>query len=434
MGMTIAEKILAKGAQVDTVRIGDLVTVKVDTSIVLDMNFIPGMWDKVTRLDDPSKVIVIHDHLIPARDVQAAEAMSRGREFVDRWGIERFHDAGGDQGIVHQIVADRAYALPGEILVCCDSHTCSAGALNAAGRGIGSPELAYVLTKGTAWFKVGQTVRYELHGELPRGVAAKDVFLQIAGEHGDHAGMNIEYAGPAMAGLSLDARRTLSAMAAELSAEFAIWEPDDILLDYVAERATRPYEPVWADADADYHDVRRVDLSTIEPYVGLPDSLVHNTVPLSQLDESVRIDQAFIGSCANGTLEDIRSAAEVLRGQRVADGVRLIVTPGSQQIYREAVRLGYVETLSEAGAVITPSSCGACGGLTMGLLAGEEVCITSSTRNFKGRMGSNRAQIYMGSSATVAASAIAGEIVDPRSASPSAAMPTPASIATGGAS
>lgn len=416
MGMTIAEKILARGAQADTVRVGDLVTVKVDTTIVLDMNFIPGMWDKVTRLDDPSRVIVIHDHLIPARDVQAAEAMSRGREFVERWGIERFHDAGGDQGIVHQIVADRAYGLPGEILVCCDSHTCSAGSLNAAGRGIGSPELAYALTKGTAWFKVGETVRYEFFGELPPGVAAKDVFLRIAGEYGDHAGMNLEYAGPAMATLSLDARRTLSAMAAELSAEFAIWEPDDIMLDYVAARAMRPYEAVWADAGASYHDVRSVDLSTLEPYVGLPDSLVRNTVPLSELDGPVKINQAFIGSCANGTLEDIRAAAEILDGEKVAAGVRLIVTPGSQQIFREATRLGYMGILVDAGAVVTPSSCGACGGLTMGLLAGDETCITSSTRNFKGRMGSKNAKIYMGSSATVAASAIAGEIVDPRRA------------------
>lgn len=425
MGMTITEKILARGAMADTVRVGDLVTVRVDTAIVLDMNFIPGLWDKVTRVDDPSRVIVIHDHLVPARDVQAAEAMARGREFVERWGVERFHDAGGDQGIVHQIVADRAYALPGEILVCCDSHTCSTGSLNAAGRGIGSPELAYVLTKGTAWFKVGETVRYEFHGELPPGVAAKDVFLTIAGEYGDHSGMNLEYAGPAMAGLSLDARRTLSAMAAELSAEFAIWEPDQVLLDYVDARATRPYEPVWADPDADYHDVRRIDLAAIEPYVGLPDSLVHNTRPLAELTEPVKIDQAFIGSCANGTLEDIRTAAEIVEGRRVADGVRFIVTPGSQEIYREASRRGYVGTLVEAGAVITPSSCGACGGLTMGLLAGDEVCITSSTRNFKGRMGSKDARIYMGSSATVAASALAGVIVDPRTVgSPAAGSST----------
>lgn len=414
MSLTIAEKILARGSQTDKVHVGEIVTVKVDTTIVLDMNFIPGLWDKVTRVDDPSKVVVIHDHLIPARDIQAAEAMSRGREFVERWGIDRFHDSGSDQGIVHQIVADRAYGLPGEILVCCDSHTCSAGSLNAAGRGIGSPELAYALTKGTAWFKVGETVRYELHGELQPGVAAKDVFLKIAGEYGDHAGMNIEYAGPAMANLSLDARRTLSAMAAELSAEFAIWEPDDIMLDYVAERATRPYEPVWADTDANYYDIRRIDLSSIDPYVGLPDSLVHNTKPLSQLEGSIKIDQAFIGSCANGTLEDIAAAAEILKGCRVATGVRLIITPGSQEIYRQASRLGYVETLADSGAVITPSSCGACGGLTMGLLAGGETCITSSTRNFKGRMGSKDAQIYMGSSATVAASALAGEIVDPR--------------------
>ncbi|GAA1022358.1 3-isopropylmalate dehydratase large subunit [Acrocarpospora pleiomorpha] len=416
MGMTIAEKILARGAQADVVRPGDLVTVKVDTAIVLDMNFIPGMWDTVRKMHDPSRVIVIHDHLIPARDVQAAEAMARGREFVERWGIERFHDVGGDQGIVHQVVADRAYGLPGEILVCCDSHTCSVGVLNCAGRGLGTPELAYVLCKGTAWFKVGETVRYELHGELPPVVATKDVFLRIAGEYGSHEGMNLEYAGPGIANLSLDARRTLSTMAAELSAEFAIWEPDDVLLDYVAPLATRPYEPVWPDAGADYRDVRRLDLAEMEPYIGLPDKVVHNAVPITELRGPVKVDQCFIGSCANGTLDDIASAAQIVHGQKVAPGVRLIVTPGSQQIYREAMRLGYIQSLMDAGAVVTPSSCGACGGLTMGLLAGNETCITSSTRNFKGRMGSRAARIYMGSSATVAASALAGEIVDPRTA------------------
>lgn len=414
MGLNMTEKILAKGAQRDAVSVGDLVTVKVDTVIVLDMNFIPGLWDKVTKVADPAKVIVIHDHLVPARDVQAADAMSHGREFVRRWGIKRFHDAGSDQGIVHQLVADHGYALPGEILVCCDSHTCSSGVFNNASRGIGSPELAYALTKGVAWFKVGATVRYEFHGKLRPGVAAKDVFLQIAGMYGDHAGMNLEFGGPAMATLSLDARRTISAMAAELSAEFAVWEPDDVLLDYIEARATHRYDTVEPDADADYHDVREIDLGQTEPHVGLPDNLVHNTRPLSELGEPVKISQAFIGSCANGTLDDIRTAAEILRGERVASGVRLIVTPGSQQIYRDAVRLGYVAILAEAGAVITPSSCGACGGLTMGLLAGNDVCITSSTRNFKGRMGSKDAKIYMGSSATVAASAIAGEVADPR--------------------
>ncbi len=416
MGMTVAEKILARGAGLDRVRPGDVVTVQVDTAIVLDMNFIPGLWHRVRELHDPSRVIVIHDHLVPARDLQAAEAMARGREFVARWGIERFHDAGGDQGIVHQVVADQAYGLPGEILVCCDSHTCSAGMLNCAGRGLGAPELTYALCKGTSWFKVGETIRYELHGALEPIVAAKDVFLHLASRYGSHAGDNIEYGGPAMAALSLDARRTLSTMAAELSAEFAIWEPDDVLLDYVAPRAARPYEPVYPDRDADYADVRPIDLSSIEPHIGLPDSLVHNALPIDQLDGPVHLDQCFIGSCANGTLEDLATAAAIVRGRRVSPSVRFIVTPGSQHIYREAARLGYVDTLTQAGAVVTPSSCGACAGLTMGVLAAGETCLTSSTRNFKGRMGSSQARIFMGSSATVAASALAGEITDPRTA------------------
>jgi len=416
MGMTIVEKILAAKGGRDTVRPGDLVTVDIDTAIVLDMNFIPGIHVEILKLAHPERVIVIHDHLGPARDIQAADAMAMGREFVKRWNIERFHDVGYDGGIAHQIVADHAYALPGETLVCPDSHTCSAGVFNCAARGLGGPEFNYALCKGTSWFRVGRTIRYELEGELGHGVYTKDVFMALAGRYGSHAGDNIEYGGSAMPSLSLDARRTLSTMAAELSAEFAVWEPDEVMLDYVAARAARPFTPVYPDSDAEYEAVRTLDLGEIEPSVGLPDALIHNTAPISELGAPVPIQQAFIGSCANGTVDDIATAAQIVAGHRVAANVRLVVTPGSQQIFREATRRGYVETLSDAGAIVTPSGCGACGGITMGLVGAGETCITSSTRNFKGRMGSPRASIYMGSSATVAASALEGVIVDPRPA------------------
>ena len=416
MGMTVTEKILASRSGRDRVGPGDLVTVRVDTAVMLDMNFIPGMYYEVLQLPDPDRVIVMHDHLSPARDVQAADAMTRGREFVEKWGIERFHDVGYDGGIAHQIIADRAYSLPGEIIVCPDSHTCSAGVLNSAGRGLGGPEFIYAMCKGTSWFQVGRTIRYELVGALNEGVYTKDVFLKLAGEYGSHAGDNIEYGGPGMASLSLDARRTLSTMGAELSAEFAVWEPDDVLIDYVTPRAARPFEPAHPDGDADYEDVRVLDLGRVEPYVGLPHALISNTQPIDALSEPVPVHQAFIGSCASGTLDDMAAAAAIVRGERVADGVRLVVTPGSQQIFREGSRLGYVGDLVDAGAIVTPAGCGACGGIAMGLVGAGETCITSSTRNFRGRMGSPDAQIFMGSSATVAASALAGVIVDPRPA------------------
>jgi 3-isopropylmalate/(R)-2-methylmalate dehydratase large subunit len=416
MTMTVAEKILARGSGRDAVRPGDLVTVEVDTAVVLDMNFVPGNGYEVLALADPARVIVMHDHLAPARDVQAADAMSRGRRFVEKWNIERFHDVGYDGGIAHQIIADHAYSLPGEIIVCSDSHTCSAGVLNSAGRGLGAPEFTYALCKGTSWFQVGETIRYEFVGALPPHVYAKDVFLMLAERFGSHAGQNIEYGGAGMANLSLDARRTLSAMGAELSAEFAIWEPDEVLLDYVRARARRPFVPAYPDAGADYLDVREIVLDEAEPFVGLPHALIHNTVPISALPEPVPIQQCFIGSCANGTLDDIASAAAILSGRRIARSTRLVITPGSQHIYREAVRLGYVEALSDAGALVTPAGCGACGGISMGLVGAGETCLTSSTRNFKGRMGSPEASIYMASSATVAASALTGVITDPRTA------------------
>ncbi|MFQ5342363.1 MAG: aconitase/3-isopropylmalate dehydratase large subunit family protein [Anaerolineae bacterium] len=414
MGMTITEKILARAAGQETVRPGDIVVVGVETAVVLDISFFLDQTRWPVRLFDPDKVVVIHDHLSPPKNIRTAEAVLKGRRFVQEHGITRFHDVGARQGIVHQLVADEAYALPGTVLLCEDSHTCSAGALNCCARGIGSPELTYVLCKGETWFAVGPTIRYDLVGSLPHLVSAKDAFLFIADHYGSHEQTNMEFGGPAMPQLSLNARRTLSTMAAEVSAEFAIWEPDDILMEHVRSRTARPCFPTYPDPDADYLDVRTLDLDQLEPYVALPDTVVHNTVPVSELDEQVKVDQCFVGSCSNGTLDDLATAASIVAGKQVAPGVRFIVTPGSQAICREAARQGIIDILIEAGALITPSACGVCGGIDYGVLAGEEVCLTSSTRNFKGRMGSSEAKIYISSSATVAATAITGYITDPR--------------------
>lgn len=412
--MTIAEKILARAAGRDSVAPGDLVVVKVDTAIVLDIGFYPGLWRWPRRLFDPDRVVVVHDHVVPPKDVQSAEALQTGRRFVERYGVSRFHDVGRDQGISHQIAADEAYALPGTVLVCIDSHTCSGGALNCCARGIGAAELIYVLCTGETWFRVAPTIRYELAGRLRPAVTTKDVFLHIAARYGSHANRNVEFGGPAMATLALDARRTLSTMAAEVSAEFALWEPDDLLLAHVRSRTERPFRPTWPDPDACYEDVRTIDLDALEPYVALPDYVAGNAVPVGELDASVKLDQCFVGSCANGTLDDLATVAAIVRGKQVAAGVRFIVTPGSQRIYREAARRGIIATLIEAGCLVTTSACGACAGLDLGVLGPGEVCLTASTRNFKGRMGSPEAKIYIGSPATVAASALTGRITDPR--------------------
>ena len=258
----------------------------------------------------------------------------------------------------------------------------------------------------------GETIRYDFTGRLGAGVTTKDVFLHIANIYGEHANQNVEFGGPGMSHLSMNARRTIATMGAEISADFAIFEADDVLIDYVRARNPAPFEPQNPDADATYRDRRTIALDTMEPLVALPDQVVNNAVPVGQV-AGEKIDQAFIGSCANGTLDDFAIAAHVLKGRHVASGVRLIVTPGSQAVYREALRAGYVQILAEAGAVITNATCGACSGGHLGVLGPGEICITASTRNFKGRMGDPSARIYMASPATVAASAIRGVITHP---------------------
>jgi 3-isopropylmalate/(R)-2-methylmalate dehydratase large subunit len=413
MGMTIAEKILARKSGQRKVAPGDLVTVEVDTVILFDNNFMPSQWRDILKLKDRDRVIVVLDHRVPAATQASAAAHRTARGFVARFDIARFHDVGYSQGISHQLVADHGYALPGTVLLCSDSHTCSAGVFNCVARGVGAPDVMFAATKGETWFRVGETVRYELQGALPRAVTMKDAFLQIAGRYGDHATMNVEYGGPGIAGLSINARKTLTTMSAELSAEFATFEPDDVMLEWVRARNPAPFEPACPDRDAHYAAVRRIDLSTLEPLVAFPDSVVENSRPVAAA-AGTPIDQAFVGSCANGTLDDLELVAAVLNGRRVSPKVRFLVTPASQNVYREAARRGILNTLVEAGAVVTPATCGACGGGHMGVLGPDETCITATTRNFKGRMGDASARIYMGSPATVAASAIRGLIADPR--------------------
>jgi 3-isopropylmalate/(R)-2-methylmalate dehydratase large subunit len=413
MGMTIAEKILARKSGQKKVGPGDLVTVEVDTVVLIDNSFTRSRWREINKVRDPDRIVVVFDHRVPASTEDSADAHRTGRRFVKKFGIKRFHDVGYDQGISHQLVADHGYALPGTLLVCSDSHTCSAGVFNCLARGVGEPDVVYSAIKGETWFRVGETIRYELEGKLSTAVTTKDAFLQIAGRHGDHATQNIEWGGSGVSGLSIAARKTLTTMSAELSAEFSTFEADAVMTEWLSARNPRPVEPVNPDRDAQYAAVRRVNLSALEPLVAFPDSVVENSRPVAEA-AGIRIDQAFIGSCANGTMDDLRLTAQVLAGRRVSPHVRLIITPGSQTVYREAAREGLLATLSDAGAVVTPSTCGACGGGHLGILGPDEVCITASTRNFKGRMGAPSAKIYMGSPATVAASAVKGAICDPR--------------------
>jgi 3-isopropylmalate/(R)-2-methylmalate dehydratase large subunit len=271
-----------------------------------------------------------------------------------------------------------------------------------------------IMCTGTTWFQIAPTVRYELDGVKPDTVSGKDIFLHIANEYGDAANLNLEFGGPGLSSIPMHDRRTIATQGAEVSADFSTFEADDLLARFLDDSDVTGYTAAAPDHDAGYHDVRHIDLAALEPYVARPGTVSRNGLPVSRLGKQ-KVDQAFIGSCANGQLEDLAIAAHLLRGKTVAPGVRLLVTPASQAVYRQAMRLGYLQDIADAGGVITNSTCGACFGYHMGVIGPGEVCITSSTRNFTGRMGSTEAEIFMASPATVAASAISGYITDPRS-------------------
>ena len=412
--MTMIEKILARAAGKSVVRPGDIVVCKPDIVVGLDLPIsTEGAWHRPKKVFDPEKVVLVFDHSIPAPTIQDASGMIEGRRFAREFGLKHFFDV-GQHGICHVILAENGLARPGELLVCADSHTCASGALNCAGRGAGLMDTLQAMTKGVIWYPVSPSVRYEFEGTLPMHVSGKDVFFHIAQEFGGHSNTSVEFGGPGLLNLPMSDRRTIATMCAEISAEFALFEYDTITAQYLEGRLDRPAQPVAPDPGADYADVRRIDLSSLEPYVVMPDAVPNNAKRVSDFHDTVPIQQAFIGSCANGKIEDLRIAADVVRGKKVAPGVRFIVTPGSQAVYLQAIQEGIVETLIKAGAVVTNSTCGACFGGHMGVMAAGENCITASTRNFKGRMGSAEAKIYMGSPATVAASALAGVITDPR--------------------
>ena len=411
MGMTIIEKIFARKAGLDSVSPGDTVVVDIDMTVLIDLQF-ATMWIQPNRIHDADKLAVVMDHAVPAPTIKDAAGGPHARKFVADFGIDRFYDV-GRHGICHQVIAENGLARPGEILACTDSHTCAAGAYNTAARGLGPAEIYSIMCTGTTWFQIAPTVRYELDGVKPNTVSGKDIFLHIANEYGDAANLNLEFGGSGLAGIPMHDRRTIATQGAEVSADFSTFEADDVLTGFLDSTGVHGYVSAASDPDAGYHDIRHIDLAALEPYVARPGTVSRNGLPVSRLGKQ-KVDQAFIGSCANGQLEDLEIAARVLRGKTVAPGVRLLITPASQAVYREAMRLGYLQDIADAGAVITNSTCGACFGYHMGVVGPGEVCITSSTRNFTGRMGSSEAEIFMASPATVAASAITGYITDPR--------------------
>lgn len=415
MKMTMSHKILAKHAGISQVRPGDIVTCRPDWAVVHDMFFnVDGqdIYKKVSHLDHPDRCIVLLDHAVPAPTTRDAAGAVYARKFCAKHGIRNFIDV-GDHAVIHQAMAERGYAAPGRLLVGADSHTCSSGAFNCASRGLGPADMTYVFCTGETWFTAAPTILYRLSGELPKGVTGKDVFLYIAGIYGDATGMNVEFAGSGLASLSISQRQSISTMCAEINAEFVVFPYDDRLKAYLKERGDEDIDPIEPDADAEYYDIRDINLSDMVPYVAKPDFIPGNCVPVTET-EGVKVDQVVVGSCSNGRLEDLRTVADLLKGKHIAKGVRMIITPASQRIYLQAVRSGIAEILTEAGCVITNATCGCCYGGHMGLLGPGERCLSTTTRNFKGRMGAADSEVMLCSPATAAASALTGVVTDCR--------------------
>ena len=419
MGMTMAEKVLARASGRREVKPGEYVTAKVDQ--VMSQEAFAEVYrvlkeEGVERVWDPNKIAILLDHYVPAPTIAHAEVHKLIREGVKKLGIESWHDMRA--GICHQIMGEKGHIIPGELILGTDSHSTTYGAFGAAGSGIGVSEMAYVLATGELWMRVPSTIKFVIKGDLPERVTSKDIILFIAGKYTTEVAQYkaVEFKGPTVERMSIASRMTMANMGVEIGAKFAFFEADqktlDYLLQYVREEAKKRVGIFKADPDARYEQVYEIDVSRLEPQVAFPHD-VGNVRSISAVGD-MKVNQAFLGSCTNGRFEDLEIAAAILKGKKVHPETRLLVFPASWEIYLEALREGILETLIEAGAVVCNPGCGPCFGGHMGLLAAGERCIASSNRNFKGRMGSTEAEVYLGSPATVAASAIAGRIVDPR--------------------
>ncbi len=420
LGQTMAEKVLESHVVRGTVRPGKFIVARVDRLMVhevLGSRVIP-LLDRmgVTRVWDPEDIVVVNDHWAPAPDIRSAVIHRRNRQFVSEHGIPHFFDVG--KGICHQVLPEAGLARPGELIVGCDSHTNTYGAFNAFATGLAATDSAVIIATGKCWFRVPESIRVEIEGEFPEMVTSKDLILRVIGELGTDGAnyMAVEFHGGLVDRMSVASRMTTCNMSVEAGAKTAMMGVNDAVREWLKRRAPgADWDAVEPDEDAEYYRVMRIDLSEEElgPMVAGP-YLPTNVRPVS-VYEGIRIDQAFLGSCTNGRLEDIALAAQVMEGHRVHRSVRFIVTPASREVYLEALRAGYIEALTEAGAVVTNPTCGACVGGHLGVLAGNEVCISTSNRNFRGRMGDRESQVYLASPATVAASAVTGKITDPRS-------------------
>lgn len=416
MGMTMSQKILAKKAGLDSVAAGQLINADIDlvlgndiTTPVAIAEFEKYGFDSVYS---KTGIAIVCDHFTPNKDIKAAQLSKRCREFAGKYDIKHYYDV-GRMGIEHALLPEQGMVAPGELVVGADSHTCTYGALGAFSTGFGSTDMAAAMATGKCWFKVPSAIRFNLTGKPSKWVSGKDVILHIIGMIGVDGALyqSMEFGGDGLASLSMDDRLTMANMAIEAGAKNGIFEVDDITLAYEKGRVSRSFEVFKPDADAVYTRVIDIDLSALRPTVSFP-HLPDNTRTIDECGD-VPIQQAVIGSCTNGRLSDLEAAAAILKGRHVASGVRCIVIPGTQQIYLDAMKAGYIETFIESGCAVSTPTCGPCLGGHMGILAEGERCVATTNRNFVGRMGHVESEVYLASPAVAAASAVEGRIANP---------------------
>ena len=417
MGMTMTQKILAAHAGLKSVEAGQLISAKLDivlgndiTTPVAVNEFRKAGFDGVF---DRNRIAIVLDHFVPNKDIKAAEQSKQCREFACEHGVSHFYDV-GKMGIEHALLPEQGVVTAGDCIIGADSHTCTYGALGAFSTGVGSTDMAAGMATGLAWFKVPSAIRFELSGKLPKNCSGKDVILTIIGMIGVDGALykSMEFTGEGVASLSMDDRLCICNMAIEAGAKNGIFPVDDVTRAYLSGRTEREPVEYSADADAVYEKVVEIDLSKIVPTVSCP-HLPENTRPASELSD-IKIDQVVIGSCTNGRMEDMETAYKILNGKKVADGVRCIIIPATMAIYRECIERGYMTAFVDAGAVVSTPTCGPCLGGYMGILAEGERCVATTNRNFVGRMGHVKSEVYLSSPATAASSALTGYITAPK--------------------
>ena len=414
MGMTMTQKILAAHAHLESVEAGQLIEADLDLVLGNDITSPVAIKEmekmKVDGVFDKDKIALVPDHFVPNKDIKSAEHCKCVREFAYRNQITNYFEV-GEMGIEHALLPEKGLVVAGDVVIGADSHTCTYGALGAFSTGVGSTDMAAGMATGKAWFKVPSAIRVTLTGSLPKWVSGKDVILHLIGKIGVDGALykSLEFTGDGVSSLCMDDRFTIANMAIEAGAKNGIFPVDDQALSYIKEHSSKTPVVYEADADAVYDEEITIDLSSLRPTVAFP-HLPENTKTIDEITDEIKIDQVVIGSCTNGRIEDIRCAAEVLRGRHVAKGIRCIIIPATQAIYLQAMEEGLLKIFIEAGAIVSTPTCGPCLGGYMGVLAEGERCVSTTNRNFVGRMGHVNSEIYLASPAVSAASAVTGTI------------------------